>query len=112
MIFIETPIFTEDVMDLLSEEEYFAFQIHLTRNPDAGDLIIGTGGLNRGWNQQIDVAVGTLRNWEQGRRDPVGPARALLRAIQNDPAHVLAALQSDQAGPASAQDMPTHSPSC
>lgn len=42
--------------------------------------------------QKIDVAVGTLRNWEQGRRDPEGPARALLRAIDNDPVHVLAAL--------------------
>lgn len=41
----------------------------------------------------IDVAVGTLRNWEQGRREPEGPARALLRAIHNDPEHVLAALR-------------------
>lgn len=40
----------------------------------------------------IDVAVGTLQNWEQGRREPEGPARALLRAIHNDPEHVLAAL--------------------
>ncbi|MBO3277423.1 helix-turn-helix domain-containing protein [Pseudomonas schmalbachii] len=47
--------------------------------------------------QKIDVAVGTLRNWEQGRRDPEGPARALLRAIHNDPVHVLAALNG---GPA------------
>lgn len=42
----------------------------------------------------IDVNLGTLRNWEQGRREPNGPARALLRAIQNDPIHVLAALAS------------------
>lgn len=40
----------------------------------------------------IDVALGTLQNWEQGRREPEGPARALLRAIHNDPEHVLAAL--------------------
>ena len=40
----------------------------------------------------LDVDVGTLRNWEQGRREPTGPARALLRAIRNDPKHVLAAL--------------------
>jgi putative transcriptional regulator len=43
--------------------------------------------------ETIDVALGTLRNWEQGRRDPEGPARALLRAIHNDPDHVLAALK-------------------
>ncbi|UMZ11724.1 helix-turn-helix domain-containing protein [Pseudomonas sp. MPFS] len=41
----------------------------------------------------IDVPVGTLQNWEQGRREPEGPARALLRAIHNDPEHVLAALE-------------------
>ena len=42
----------------------------------------------------IDVNLGTLRNWEQGRREPTGPAKALLRAINNDPQHVLAALSS------------------
>lgn len=41
----------------------------------------------------ISVAVGTLRNWEQGRREPEGPARALLRALHNDPKSVLAALR-------------------
>ena len=40
----------------------------------------------------LDVDVGTLRNWEQGRREPTGPARALLRAIKNDPEAVLKAL--------------------
>jgi putative transcriptional regulator len=40
----------------------------------------------------LDVDVGTLRNWEQGRREPTGPAKALLRAIKNDPKNVLKAL--------------------
>jgi len=40
----------------------------------------------------IDVQLGTLRNWEQGRRDPTGPAKALLKAIHNDPVHVLNAV--------------------
>ncbi len=42
----------------------------------------------------LDVDVGTLRNWEQGRREPTGPAKALLRAIKNDPKAVLNALAS------------------
>ncbi len=42
----------------------------------------------------LDVEVSTLRNWEQGRREPTGPARALLRAIKKDPKHVLRALAS------------------
>jgi putative transcriptional regulator len=51
-----------------------------------------TGLTQENFAKKIDVAVGTLRNWEQGRRDPEGPARALLRAIHNDPKNVLAAL--------------------
>lgn len=40
----------------------------------------------------LHVDVGTLRNWEQGRREPTGPAQALLRAIRNNPQAVLKAL--------------------
>jgi putative transcriptional regulator len=40
----------------------------------------------------LGVELGTLRNWEQGRRVPTGPARALLRAIRNDPLAVVKAL--------------------
>ena len=47
MIFIETPIFTEDVKQLLSDEEYAALQQHLANEPDAGALITHTGGLRK-----------------------------------------------------------------
>jgi len=40
----------------------------------------------------LHVNVGTLRNWEQGLREPTGPAKALLKAISRDPTHVLRAL--------------------
>ena len=40
----------------------------------------------------LDIDLGTLRNWDQGRREPTGPAKALLRAIRNDPEAVLSAL--------------------
>ena len=42
--------------------------------------------------QLLDIDVGTLRNWEQGHREPSGPAKALLRAIKADPRAVLKAL--------------------
>lgn len=41
----------------------------------------------------LGVELSTLRNWEQGRREPTGPARALLRAIHNDPENVIRALK-------------------
>ena len=40
----------------------------------------------------LGIEPATLRNWEQGRRDPTGPGRTLLRAIQNDPVSVIKAL--------------------
>lgn len=40
----------------------------------------------------IGVSVATLRNWEQGRRTPDGPALALLRVAAKDPQAVVAAL--------------------
>jgi mRNA-degrading endonuclease RelE of RelBE toxin-antitoxin system len=47
MIFIETPIFTKDVQDLLSDEEYAEFQKYLSAHPLEGDLIQQTGGLRK-----------------------------------------------------------------
>jgi putative transcriptional regulator len=42
----------------------------------------------------IGVSVATLRNWEQGRRVPVGPARALLRVAAANPRGVIRALSA------------------
>lgn len=47
MIFIETPIFTEDSLQLLSDDEYMEFQKYLVENPLAGDVIQQTGGLRK-----------------------------------------------------------------
>jgi putative transcriptional regulator len=37
----------------------------------------------------MGISVGTLRNWEQGRRKPEGPARTLLRVASKHPEAVL-----------------------
>jgi putative transcriptional regulator len=42
----------------------------------------------------IGVSVATLQNWEQGRRQPQGPARALLKIAAVNPKAVTAALGS------------------
>jgi putative transcriptional regulator len=42
--------------------------------------------------RMIGVSVGTLQNWEQGRRRPEGPARALLTVAAANPEAVAAAL--------------------
>lgn len=40
----------------------------------------------------IGVSLRTLQNWEQGRRKPEGPARALLKVASKNPQAVLEAL--------------------
>ena len=40
----------------------------------------------------IGVSKRTLENWEQGRRQPTGPAKALLRIMNADPKHSVEAL--------------------
>jgi putative transcriptional regulator len=42
----------------------------------------------------IGVSTSTLQNWEQGRREPEGPAKALLRVVDKNPKAVLEALQA------------------
>lgn len=47
MHFIETPIFTKHIDELLSHDEYAAFQQHLARNPEEGRIIPDTNGLRK-----------------------------------------------------------------
>ena len=44
---------------------------------------------------RLGVPVETIRNWEQGKRAPRGPARALLAVIAHSPETVFAALATD-----------------
>ena len=44
----------------------------------------------------IGVSVATLRNWEQGRRTPDGPALALLRVAARNPRAVIEALHTER----------------
>ena len=46
---------------------------------------------------RLGVPVETIRNWEQGKRAPRGPARALLAVIAHSPEMVFAALATDPA---------------
>ncbi len=43
----------------------------------------------------IGVSTRTLQNWEQGRRRPEGPAKALLRVAVQNPRAVLEALHQN-----------------
>jgi putative transcriptional regulator len=47
---------------------------------------------------RLGVPVETIRNWEQGKRMPRGPARALLAVIAHAPETVFAALDGRPGG--------------
>lgn len=47
IIFIETPVFTGQITGLVTDEQYAEFQSFLAANPEAGDVIQGTGGLRK-----------------------------------------------------------------
>lgn len=56
------------------------------------DIRKATGLTQAVFARSIGIEVSTLRNWEQGRREPTGPAKALLTALKNDPKNVMQAL--------------------
>jgi putative transcriptional regulator len=44
--------------------------------------------------EKIEVPLETVRNWEQGKRSPRGPARALLKLIDRAPEAAFATLSA------------------
>ena len=55
MEFVEAPPFTSHVAEYLNEDGYRELQARLAANPEAGDLIPGTGGFRK-------------MRWADGRR--------------------------------------------
>ncbi len=45
--FIEAPFFTQILAAYLGADDYRELQLHLARDPEAGDVIPGTGGLRK-----------------------------------------------------------------
>jgi putative transcriptional regulator len=62
------------------------------KRPDIKALRSRLGQSQTEFALMIGVSVGTLRNWEQGRRRPEGPALALLRVVSVNPLLVAQAL--------------------
>ncbi len=51
-----------------------------------------TGLTQADFAARLGVPVDTVRNWEQGKRLPAGPAKALLRILDKAPEAALSAL--------------------
>lgn len=47
MEFCETSFFSKTICELMSDDEYKAFQIELMRNPQMGNVMTGCGGFRK-----------------------------------------------------------------
>jgi putative transcriptional regulator len=59
--------------------------VHIPAEIDAAAVLKKSGLSQAAFAETIGVSLGTLRNWEQGRRVPEGPARVLLALLARNP---------------------------
>ena len=62
--------------------------------PAVKDIREKTGLSQSRFAMLIGVSKRTLENWEQGRRHPTGPAKALLKILDANPEQVIRTLHS------------------
>ena len=63
-------------------------------NPDVKAIREQYGLTQSKFAELLGISIATLRNWEQGRRRPEGPARILLSVAAKHPEAILDALHS------------------
>lgn len=85
-----------DLLGIDLQEELSAIRAHKTGRkklrtkkivaPSSPEVIRNRLGLTQdAFAGLLGVSVSTLRNWEQGTREPRGPALALLRIVEKNP---------------------------
>ena len=83
-----------DIPELTDEQFTRAIPARLRRRLTRGELESGSDiaalrrfvGLTQAeFARALGISIHTLRNWEQGRRQPEGPALALLRIAARHP---------------------------
>ena len=83
MEFIETPIFTKQITDLLDDSDYRRLQVALAVQPNSGDVIRGGGGLRK------------IR-WSAQGRGKRGGIRVIYYKIEEDQIYMLFAYQKNK----------------
>jgi len=74
------------------EAKASTYRIHLPADVDVQAIRKRLRMSQAEFSARFGIPAGTLRDWEQGRRVPEGPARVLLKVIENDPKAVERAL--------------------
>ena len=66
-------------------EKVAGLRLHVPQKINVSAIRRRTGLSQAAFSSRIGVSTGTLRNWEQGRRSPDGPARVLLAMLARNP---------------------------
>jgi mRNA-degrading endonuclease RelE of RelBE toxin-antitoxin system len=97
--FIETKLFTKLIADYLSDEEYSALQQALIANPEAGDLIPGSGGVRKlRWGVQGRGKRGGVRviYYVRSHRGQIWMLTVYAKNVtENIPAHLLRKIKEE-----------------
>ena len=60
--FVESPLFSKNVLDYLTDDEYGVFQKFLATNPDSGAVVRGSGGVRKvRWSRRGTGKSGGVR---------------------------------------------------
>jgi len=74
------------------EADATTYRVHVPTDVDVRSIRRRLKLTQDEFSRRFGIPQGTLRDWEQGRRRPEGPARAFLLVIQHEPKAVERAL--------------------
>ena len=97
--FVETRLFTKLVQEYLSDDEYRALQHTLVANPEAGDVIPGSGGVRKlRWGVAGRGKRGGIRviYYLRSRQGQIWMLTLYAKNVaENIPAHVLKKIREE-----------------
>ena len=72
-------------MGAIARDEIEPARVTELATPNVKEVREKMGFSQEEFARALRVSVGTIRNWEQNRRQPTGPARVLLTIVQQQP---------------------------
>lgn len=70
------------------------YRVHIPKRIDVASIRKRAGLSQNAFAAKFGIAPATLKDWEQRRREPEGPARTLLLIIDREPEAVTRALSA------------------